>query len=141
MSERLKLDQDTLGLSAILERLARVRVKDCFKDELNETIFFVVETGELGKAIGKGGANIHQLQQELGKRIRMVEYHQDLPAFVRSFIYPLTVKEISQEGDILWLRDESRKTKSLLIGRGGKNLKTLNRAVKRFFSVGEVKVE
>jgi len=137
---RLKLDQDTLGLSSILERVARVRVKDCFKDDTNEVVYFVVETGELGKAIGKGGANIKQLQQELGKRIRMVEYHPDVVDFIKGFIHPSEVAEVVQEGNVVVLKDENRKTKSLLIGRDGKNLRLLNRAVKRFFNVDEVKI-
>ncbi|MFH0701823.1 MAG: NusA-like transcription termination signal-binding factor [Candidatus Woesearchaeota archaeon] len=140
MTVRLKLDQDTLALSGILERLAKVRVKDSFRDESNEWIYFVVETGDLGKAIGKGGANIHTLQQELNKRVRIVEYRAEVANFIRGFIYPAEVAEISQEGTTVVIKDENRKTKSLLIGRDGKNLKLLNRAVKRFFNIEEVKV-
>jgi len=140
MAVRLKLDQDSLALSGILERMAKVRVKDSFKDDTNETIYFVVETGELGKAIGKGGCNIHALQQDLGKRVRMVEYRPTVTEFIRGFIYPSDVAEIVQEGQTIVIKDENRKTKSLLIGRDGKNLKILNRAVKRFFNVDEVKI-
>jgi len=140
MTVRLKLDQDTLALSGILERMARVRVKDSFKDDSNETIYFVVETGDLGKAIGKGGCNIHSLQQDLGKRVRIVEYRPTVTEFIRGFIYPAEVAEIVQEGSVIVIKDENRKTKSLLIGRDGKNLKILNRAVKRFFNVDEVKI-
>jgi len=140
MAVRLKLDQDTLGLSSIVERISRVRVKDCFKDEGNETVYFVVETGELGKALGKGGSNIHAIQQELGKRVRLVEYHPNVTDFIRSLIYPAEVAKIEQEGNVILIKDENRKTKSLLIGRDGRNLKLLNRAVKRFFNIEDVRV-
>jgi N utilization substance protein A len=137
---RLKLDQETLGLSSLLERISGVKVKDCFKDENNETLYYVVETGELGKAIGKGGMNIKRLQQELGKRIRIIEYRPNLADFVKNVIYPLQVTEIVEENGQVLIKDENKKTKSLLIGRNGKNLKIINRAVKRFFNVEEVKV-
>lgn len=137
---RLKLDSDALGLSSIVERVSRVQVKDCFKDEEGETVYFVVGSGEIGKAIGKNGENIRRIQQELNKKVRLVEYAEEVGQFIRNFIYPAAVKEIVQMGNIVEVRDENRKTKSLLIGRDGKNIKLLNRAVKRFFSVEEVKI-
>lgn len=124
----------------MLERIAGVQVKDSFMDEEEETIYFIVAPGELGKAIGKGGMNIKRLSEELGKRIRITEYRDNVLEFVRGFIYPENVAEVMQEGNDILIKDESRKTKSLLIGRGGKNIKLLNRAVKRFFSINEVKV-
>lgn len=137
---RIKLDQNALALSSMLERIAGVQVKDSFMDEEEDTIYFIVNSGELGKAIGKGGMNIKRLSEELGKRIRITEYRDNVMEFIRGFIYPATVAEVVQEGNDILIKDESRKTKSLLIGRGGKNIKLLNRAVKRFFSINEVKV-
>ena len=140
MSERLKLDVDVLGLSSLLEKIAGVRVKDCFKDESNETVFYVVETGDLGKAVGKGGVNIHKVQDSLGKRVKVIEYRDNVIDFVRNVIYPLQVQEVSMERDMIIIKDSSIKTKSLLIGREGKNLKVLDRAVKRFFKIEGVKI-
>ncbi len=50
------------------------------------------------------------------------------------------LREIKEEAGDVIIRDDNKKTKSLLIGREGRNLKLLNRAVRRFFSVNEVKV-
>ena len=135
---RVKLDQDLLGLSTIMERLSKARVKDCFKFE--ETIYFVVATGEMGKAVGKGGVTIKRISQELGKKIRVIEYRDNVISFVKNVIYPLKVEEIVEEEGVILLKDSSKKIKSLLIGRDAKNLNLLNRAVKRFFNVKEVKV-
>jgi len=137
---RLKLDQDTLGLSSLMEKIARVRVKDCFKDENSSVIYFVVEAGQLGKAVGKGGVNIKKVQDQLGKKIKVVEYRSSVINFIKSFIYPLKVDDIVEENDTIILKDSSKKTKSLLIGREGRNLSIINRAVKRFFNK-DVKVE
>ena len=55
-------------LSSLMERIARVRVKDCFKD--NETIYFVVATGEMGKALNaliNGLRKISLFSKEIGK--------------------------------------------------------------------------
>ena len=136
---RLKLDLDTLGLGTIMERITRARVKDCFKEE--DTIYFVVGSGELGKAVGKGGSNIKKAQEEFGKKIKVIEFHNNVADFVRNVIYPLKVEQVIEEEGIVKIKERSKKTKSLLIGRGGKNLKLINRAVKRFFNVNEVIVE
>lgn len=132
-----KLDSEAMSLSSLLERLTHARVKDCFKEE--DVIYFVVAPGDLGKAVGKQGIIVHTLQRELGKRVRIVEYRDSVEEFVRMLIYPLKVREIIVEGEIILLRDDDKKTKSLLIGRDSKNLQFINKVVKRFFNV-DVKV-
>jgi transcription termination/antitermination protein NusA len=135
---RVKISQETLGLTTLMERLTGAKVKDCFQNE--ETLYFVVAAGDLGKAVGRKGSNIKTISKEFGKKIKIIEYSDSLVKFIKNVIYPLKVAEINHEESNVIIRDSSKKTKSLLIGRGGKNLNLLNRAVKRFFSV-EVKVE
>lgn len=134
---RLKLDQGDLALSSLMERVTHARVKDCFQDA--DTIYFVVAAGEMGKAVGKGGVNIKKAQEELGKRIKVIEFKENVSDFVRSIIYPLVVETITEENGVVLIKDNNKKTKSLLIGRESRNLQLLNRAVKRFYNV-EVKV-
>jgi transcription termination/antitermination protein NusA len=134
---RIKLDSDIIGLSSLMEKRTHVHVKDCFRDE--ETIFFIVGVGELGKAIGKGGSTIKKVQEEFGKKIRVVEFRSEAADFIKNLIYPLKVEDIIVGNEIV-IKDSNRKTKSLLIGRDGKNLALVNRAVQRFFGK-EVKVE
>ena len=47
---RLKLDQELLGISSIIEKLTGVYIKDCFRED--DTIYIVVDPGQLGKALG-----------------------------------------------------------------------------------------
>lgn len=123
-----------------MERITRVRVKDCFKDEEGETIYFIVDAGFLGKALGKGGSNIKKVQNEFNKKIRVIEHRDNVAAFIKNVIYPLEADEIVQEGNDVVIKTANKKTKSLLIGRSGRNLKLINRAVKRFFNVDEIKI-
>ncbi|MBI2668960.1 NusA-like transcription termination signal-binding factor [Candidatus Woesearchaeota archaeon] len=137
---RLKLDTDILGISSIIERLTGAHVKDCFQDEDFGTLYVVVGAGELGKAVGKGGETVRRLEQQLGKHLRIIEFRDTATAFVQNVIYPLTVAEIAEQDRIMTLRDPSKKTKSLLIGREGRHLKLITRAVRRFFNIEEIKV-
>jgi transcription termination/antitermination protein NusA len=134
---RIKLDQETFGLSSIIERQTKARVKDVFKED--DTIYVIVASGEIGKVIGKGGITIKKLQERFGKKIRAIEFAGSVEKFVANVIAPIKVEEIVIEGEEVHIKDSQKKTKSLLIGRDGKNLKLINRAVKRFYNV-EVKV-
>lgn len=135
---RFKLDPEIMGLTAIFERETQVAAKDCFRDE--ETVYYVVGEGELGRAIGKGGIHVKNVQEALSKRIKLIEYHENVEEFIRNVIAPLRVEQVHLKDGIVTISDSSRKTKSLLIGRESKNLELLQRAVRRFFSV-DVKVE
>ena len=104
---RVKLNQETLGLSSVFGRMTHAHVKDCFKEE--EAIYFIVAAGELGKAIGKGGSMIHRVQEEFGKKIKVIEYRSDVISFVRNVIYPVKVQEIVEEDNCIIIRDEDRK--------------------------------
>ena len=127
-----------MGLGSLLERIAKVRVKDCF--QFNDVVYFIVSPGETGKALGKDNRNIKRIQDQLQKRVRIIEFRSNVEEFVKRVIYPLRPEKIKEvEKDVI-IEDPSKKTKSLLIGRDGKNLQLINRAVKRFFDV-EVKVE
>ncbi len=134
----VKLDQETLGLSSHLEKLTRARIKDCFSED--DLIIIVVAPGQMGRALGKAGINIKRIQNQLGKTIRLVEYNESLEKFIRNFVHPLRPQEVSIDEDCVIIRDINKKTKSLLIGRDGKNLSLLKRAVRRFFSV-DIKIE
>ncbi len=134
---RLKLNQEMLGLAVVLEKITKVGVKDCFQDE--QTIYVIVAPGDLGKVIGRGGVNIRQVQEELGKKIKVIEFRDKVAEFVRNVIYPLKVEEVLEEDTMVVIKDPSYTTRSLVVGRDGKNLKLINRAVQRFFNK-EVKV-
>ena len=134
---RVKIDQEILGLSSLMQKITRAKVVDCFHDP--ELIYFVVAQGEMGKALGKGAVNVKRLSQEIGKKVRIVEFSSQAEKFVKNLIYPLQVEKIIIGEGIIEIQDSNKKTKSLLIGRGGKQLALINRAVKRFFN-SEVKI-
>ncbi len=134
---KLKFDQETMGLSSLMEQMTRARVKDCFKE--NDIIYFVVAQGDLMKAVGKNGSIIRNVQERLGKQVRIIELRNDVVSFVRSIIYPISVEEIVEEESLIIIRDSDRKKKGQIIGRSGTNLELVNKIVKRFFD-REVKV-
>ena len=119
-------------------RVSRAGVKDCFEHE--GEIYFVISQGDIGRAIGKGGATIRKVSSDLKKRVKVIEFNSDLCKFVANVIHPVRVSEIVLSDGIVWIKDDDRKKKGQIIGRSGSNLAFVNMVVKKFFDVTEVKV-
>ena len=113
------------------------RVKDCI---INEKIMFIVEENEMAKAIGRNGANIKKVEMALKKKVRLVEFSNDVYKFVKNIVYPIEIKGVSQEDGAIVIQGKDNSTKALLLGREKKNIKHLSNIVKRYFNIKEIKV-
>tara|TARA_Y100000310_G_scaffold310781_1_gene356384 strand:+ start:187 stop:606 length:420 start_codon:yes stop_codon:yes gene_type:complete len=138
VATRVKLDLENLGYSTIFEKITRTHVRDSFP--YDDVIYFVVNPGFVGKALGKGAVNIKKLQDRLNKRVRVIEYSSSAKTFIERVMYPLKVEEIVVDETQIILKDTNTKTKGKLIGRDGCNLRILNEIVGRFFQK-KVRVE
>ena len=129
-------DKDKIQKLTLFENLTNSKVRDLLDDE--KTIF-IVEEGELGKALGKHAQNIKRIENIIHKRIKIIEFNKDPLKFVKNFIYPIRADNIALNNNVIEINAKDRKTKGLLIGRNGKNLKELNNIFKEYFKL-EVKI-
>tara|TARA_Y100000310_G_scaffold339954_1_gene434263 strand:+ start:26392 stop:26802 length:411 start_codon:yes stop_codon:yes gene_type:complete len=134
-----KLDLKTIGLITTFEKITRSHVKNVLLDKVNQVVFIVNE-GEAGKAIGKGGVNIKKLSFLLKKKIRVIEFNPDMKEFIKNCIAPLKVDAIQIEEKKVVLRAKSRQIRAQIIGRDKTNLKELNQLLKKYFDT-EISVE
>ena len=130
-------DQNTLATILLFEKVTRAKVKDCI---LHNGFVFVVAEGEIGKAIGKHGANVRKLEGLLKKKVKVVEFHSDVSVFVRNLISPLEAASISEEGGVVSIAGKDGISKGKLIGRDRKNLTFISDVVNRYFKMEEVRV-
>ena len=139
---KIKYDLSLMKFIALFERITGAKVKDCFQDDVLQRLTFVVQPGQIRKAIGKQGANIKKLEAKLKKRLRVVEFDPDKITFIQHMILPLKVKDIEEPEDgVIVLHDDDMKTKGLLIGRNAANLRNLEKNCQRYFKdVKEIKV-
>jgi len=137
--DRVKITGDELQIMALLEKATGARVKDCVLNE--QQALFIVETGDAAKAIGPGGRNAKFLEQKLKRRVRLVEYHPNLLAFVTNLVAPARLRDARENDGVVTLYPADSMTRGTLIGRGGSNLRTLESVVQRYFPVKEIKVE
>ena len=124
---------ELIGYINTLENLSKAKVKDAFIDK-NEMLVFVINQGEIGKAIGKGGINIRRLSGLLKKRVKLIEFNEDVKEFVKNCIQPLQAS-IAMEDTTITLESSDTTVKAKLIGRDKQNLNALKELVNRYFKV------
>ena len=134
---KIKYDSEMIKLMAFFESMTGAKVKDCISDG---KLIFIVEENNMGKAIGKNGANIKRLENALKRKIKLAEFSDDVLQFVRNLVYPADVAEIKNDNGLLTIKGRDTNTKAMLIGRDRQNINCISGIVKRFFDIREIKV-
>jgi len=135
---RLVLDSQAIKLINLFQTLTRANIKDCI-NQANK-IIFVVQPGEIAKAIGSKGINVKNLERALKKRVKITEFSQDCKTFISNLIHPLKVSDIEEKEGIFTLKSEDSKTRGALIGKVGSNLRDLEEVIKRYFDIKKLRV-
>ena len=137
----MKIDEGTLQTISIFEGVTKVRAKDSFFDEVQDRLIFVVLPGEIYKAIGKDGTMIKKLETLFKKKIKVVEWSEKKEKFIRNMCYPNNVTDVEMpEEEVFVVHGASEQDRGLLIGRKAQNLRNLEKNLRRYFPVKEVKV-
>jgi transcription termination/antitermination protein NusA len=138
MENKITFDTEVLKLMKLFDDITHSTLKDCFFDR--EKLVFLVELGELGKALGRNKQNVGKLEKLLNRKIKIVEFSPDRMTFIKNYITPLKIEGISEEGDVVTVVGTDTKTKGLLIGIKAQNLRNLEKIVGKYFTVQEIKV-
>ena len=133
---KIKYDINLMKYISLFESLTGAKLKDCI---VNDVIMFIVQENEMGKAIGRKGSNIRRIEGLLKKKVKLVEFNENVLQFIENLIKPIKAKEIKEEDDVINIYAGDTKTKGMLIGRDRNKINSINEIVKRYFKV-EVKV-
>ena len=136
---RIKLSLEDIGLISLFEKITKANVKDCIVDDKKSRIVFVVNEGQAGMAIGKGGANIKRLELLLKKKVEVLEFSEDPIKFVSNIFRPVKISNG-------YVSEKSTGTKSLYIsvGKGGNlgmiksKIKNAKEMIDKYFKFDEV---
>ena len=133
---RIRFDSHVMGLINVFESQTGAPVKDCIADE---KLIFVIEEGQMGKAIGKAGVNIKKMEHAFKKKIKLIEYSSDIVQFVRNYAYPSDV-QVEKKDKLVIIHAKDTATRAMIIGRERQNLNQMLSIIKRYFDVDEIKV-
>ncbi len=136
----MKLDTDAIKIINFFEKYTKVHAHDCVVEPFN--IIFIVEEGKAGKAIGKGGLTINELEKKFNKKIKIFEWSNNLEKFVSNLApQAKSVKLENVKGEnILTIGVDSNK-RGLLIGKGGANINRIKAILKRYHKIDEIKLQ
>ena len=142
MTEKIKLTSDELRLISLFQSITGANARDCVVDDKMDRVIFIVNKGQMGLAIGKGGATIRQLQNVVGKKVELVEYSDDASEFIRNMLNTDMINEIRMNDRIDGTRQAivivDPKKKGVVVGREGRNAEKARLLAKRYFQISNV---
>jgi len=143
-TQRIKLTSEELGLMSLFQSISGAGVRDCVIDEKNGRVIYVVNQGEMGRAIGKNGIVVKTLQRLVGKPVEVVEYSDDPKTFIKNALDPKYVLDVrlteKLDGSKIAVVVVDAKKKSAVVGRNGKNAEKARLLAKRYFEIANVHI-
>ena len=92
--QAIKLSTDQMRMMSLFQNVTGATARDCVEDEKQDRVIFVVNTGKMGLAIGKGGMHIKSLQNMVKRNVELVEFDEDPAKFLTNLLNNKLVSEV-----------------------------------------------
>ncbi len=142
LSEKIKLTPDEFSYLSLFQTITTAVSRDCVIDEKMDRVIFVVNKGQMGMAIGKGGSNIKQLQNAISKKIELVEYSENPVNFIKNIFNSDMIQDIRinerMDGTKNAIVVVDIKKKGIIVGKDGRNIDKARILTKRYFNISSV---
>ncbi|MFZ0925080.1 MAG: NusA-like transcription termination signal-binding factor [Halobacteriota archaeon] len=140
----VKLTTEGIRYIALFESLTQAIARDCYVDDENDRVIFVVKKGDMGLAIGKNGNNINRVKRSIGKHIEIVEYSDEVDEFVANALQPVFVKKVQvvvKENRKLAYVEVMSKDRGIAIGKNGRNIQKAKVLAQRHHGLADVIIQ
>lgn len=135
----IRLTTEGVRYIALFESLTGATARDCIDED--DRVLYVVRNGDMGLAIGRNGEHINRVRKSIGKHIEIVEYSDDLSAFMKNVAQPAKVLGIEltvRGGRRIVYVDVPANEKGLAIGRDGRNIEKMRMLAHRHHNIDDV---
>jgi len=144
MPERIKLTSEEIGLISLFQSISGATARDCIRDEKMDRIIFVVNEGEMGLAIGKGGSSIKSAAKQLGKAVEVVEHAEDPKDFIVNALNTSKINEIRLSEKLDGTKAATiivdQRHKGEVVGKSGRNAERARLLAKRYFNIESIRI-
>jgi N utilization substance protein A len=138
----IKLTSDELRLMSLFQSITSATARDCIVDDRMDRVIFVVNKGQMGLAIGKGGSTIKQLQNMVTRKVELVEFSDDPTEFIRNMLNSDMVNEVRvsdrNDGTKQAVVVVDPRKKGAVVGKEGRNAEKARLLAKRYFQITNV---
>jgi N utilization substance protein A len=130
----VELDDRGLGYFTLFEKVTRVMPADYL--ETAGWLLFLVDMSQLGRAIGKKGANVKKLAEMFRKKVVVIGDSDDPEVFVRNFFNNVGIANIEiidvmgEKNVVLTVNENDR---GIAIGKEGERIKAAKELLKKKF--------
>ncbi|QUC64183.1 NusA-like transcription termination signal-binding factor [Nitrosopumilus sp. K4] len=142
MTQSIKLTTDQMRMMSLFQNVTGATARDCVEDEKQNRVIFVVNTGKMGLAIGKGGAHIKSLQNIVKKNVELVEFDEDPAKFLTNLLNSKLISEVKinnrADGSKQAIVMVDPRKKGIVVGREGRNAEKARMLAKRYFDITSV---
>jgi N utilization substance protein A len=142
MTQSIKLTTDQMRMMSLFQNVTGATARDCVEDEKQDRVIFVVNTGKMGLAIGKGGIHIKSLQNIVKKNVELVEFDEDPAKFLTNLLNSKLVSEVKinkrSDGSKQAIVMVDPRKKGIVVGREGRNAEKARLLAKRYFDITSV---
>lgn len=140
----VKLGTEEIRYIGLFESLTGATIMDCILEDNKGRVVYVVKEGEVGLAVGRGGANIQRVRDLIGKSVEVIEYSEDPTSFVKNILRPAQIRSahISQKRDDknVVMLDVPKKDRGIAIGKNGRNIERAKYLMKRHHNIDDVMI-
>ena len=142
MTQSIKLTSDQMRLLSLFQNVTGATARDCVEDEKQNRVIFVVNSGKMGLAIGKGGSHIKTLQNIVKKNVELVEYYDEPEKFLQNMLNAKLVSEVKlnkrADGTLQAIVMVDPRKKGIVVGREGRNAEKARLLARRYFDITSV---
>ncbi|MFH0859608.1 MAG: NusA-like transcription termination signal-binding factor [Candidatus Altiarchaeota archaeon] len=139
---KIRLGTEDIKYMRLFESLTGATVKDFVKEE--GAVGFLIKKGDMGLAIGKGGANVEKMRNLVGKSIWIVEFDTDERNFVRNLFQPVKIKDVrfnNTKNEKTAIVEVSNSDKRKVIGHNGSRIHIARQLAKRHFMINNISIQ
>src|SRR3990167_1760189 len=133
---KVTLDQNAIQSMNIFQTLTGASVVDSISED--DEIYFVIAQGQYGSTVGKNGSKIKNAERVFKKNIKVFEYSENLEEFIKNIIPGVMEFSVKEKMVLVKIKPAD---KAKVIGKGGKNVKIINKFLQRLFDMEELKVK
>ena len=142
MTQSIKLSTDQMRMMSLFQNVTGATARDCVEDEKQDRVIFVVNTGKMGLAIGKGGIHIKSLQNIVKRNVELVEFDEDPAKFLTNLLNSKLISEVKinkrPDGTKQAIVMVDARKKGIVVGREGRNAEKARLLAKRYFDISSV---